>query len=417
MRPMKDSGIEWIGEIPEGWEVRKIKDYSKIKSGDYISKDAYIENGIYDIIGSNGKIGEFCNKNICKESIIVGRVGAVGSLRICNNCWITDNALIIEQNDNLNRKYLFYCLGNVDFLAFNTGTAQPLMTGKQLSNTIIPFPSLNEQLAIADYLDKKCELIDTTIEKQKTVIEKLKSYKQSLITEAVTKGLDPNVKMKSSGIEWIEGIPEGWEVKKLKYLGELNSNGVDKKIQEGEKLFKSVHYVNVYNNSLREINNNEDYLVISATDEKANSCTLLKGDVLLTNSSETPDDMGHSTVIFENLNSTLFGYHLMRFRPKVKIYLQFEKYLFGSYYMRKWFEYYSTGITRYGVSYDGFSNALIILPPFSEQQAIADYLDAKCSQIDNAINIKQKLIDKLADYKKSLIYECVTGKKEVLVNA
>ena len=224
-------------------------------------------------------------------------------------------------------------------------------------------------------------------------------------------------KTKPSGIEWIGDIPEEWEVRKLKYLGDLNANGVDKKIQDGEKLFKAVHYMNVYNNSLSEIKNSEDYLIISAADEKASSCTLLKGDALFTNSSETPDDMGHSTVILENLNSTLFGYHLMRFRPKVKIYLQFEKYLFGSYYMRKWFEYRSIGMTRYGVSYSDFANVLIILPKLSEQQSIADYLDSKCAGINNVIIEKQKLIDKLTDYKKSLIYECVTGKKEVMINA
>ncbi|MHB8276984.1 MAG: restriction endonuclease subunit S [Candidatus Humimicrobiaceae bacterium] len=214
--------------------------------------------------------------------------------------------------------------------------------------------------------------------------------------------------MKDSGVEWIGEIPTDWKVVKLKYLGDLDANGVDKKIQDGEKLFKSVHYMNVYNNSLSEIKNSEDYLIISANDIKANSCNLLKGDVLFTNSSETPDDMGHSTVVIESLTNTLFGYHLMRFRPKVKIHLQFEKYLFGSYYMRKWFEYRSIGMTRYGVSYSDFANVLIILPPLSNQQAIADYLDTKCSIIDSTIEKQKLVIEKFKSYKQSLITEAVT---------
>jgi type I restriction enzyme S subunit len=214
--------------------------------------------------------------------------------------------------------------------------------------------------------------------------------------------------MKDSGIKWIGEIPEEWEVKKLKYLGDLNSNGVDKKIVDGETLYKSVHYMNVYNNSLKEINNSDDYLIISTNDLKAKSCTLEKGDVLFTNSSETPEDMGHSTVVYEKLYNTLFGYHLMRFRPKIELYLKFEKYLFGSYYMRKWFEFRSVGMTRYGISYSEFAEALIILPILSEQQSIADYLDRKCELIDNTIEKQKSVIEKLKLFKQSIITEVVT---------
>src|SRR5665647_1063111 len=188
--------------------------------------------------------------------------------------------------------------------------------------------------------------------------------------------------MKDSGIEWIGKVPEKWDVKKLKYLGNLSANGVDKKIQDEEKLFKSVHYMDVYNNSLSDIGNSEEYLVISANDSKEKECTLEKGDVLFTNSSETPEDMGHSAVICENLRNTLFGYHLMRFRPICEIVLEFEKYLFGYYYMRKWFEYRSIGMTRYGISHGDFAEASIVIPSLKEQQTIADFLDRKCALID-----------------------------------
>ena len=141
---------------------------------------------------------------------------------------------------------------------------------------------------------------------------------------------------------------------------------------------------------------------------------MIQGDVLFTNSSETAEDMGTSTVVAEDLVNTLFGYHLMRFRPYSKVlWYKYEKYLFSSNYMRKWFEYNSVGITRFGLSQRGFSESQIIYAPYEEQIKIADFLDKKCNVIDSAISKKEQLIEKLEEYKKSLIYECVTGKREV----
>ncbi|MBC3889219.1 hypothetical protein GH810_12935 [Acetobacterium paludosum] len=215
-------------------------------------------------------------------------------------------------------------------------------------------------------------------------------------------------KIKDSGIEWIGEIPEDWKVQKLKYLGRLTSNGVDKKIKEGQKLFKSVHYMDVYRNSLKELQNSDDYLVISADDDKRSSCQLNKGDVLFTNSSETPDDIGHSTVIKEDLENILFGYHLMRFRPGCRMELHYEKYLFGSYYIRKWFEYRAIGMTRYGLSRADFEEILIVLPSLAEQTQIGIVLDRKCTKIDETIEMEKQVIEKLKAYKQSVITEAVT---------
>lgn len=214
--------------------------------------------------------------------------------------------------------------------------------------------------------------------------------------------------MKDSGIEWIGEIPQGWNVIRLRYLGELNSSGVDKKMRESEKKYKSIHYVDVYRNSLHEITSSDKYLEISASDDKAAACKLRAGDVLFTNSSETPDDIGCSTVISEDLDDTLFGYHLMRFRPTEKMYLPFEKYLFGNQYIRNWFAYNANGITRYGVNYNTFADAWIFIPDYDEQQLIADYLDKKCAEIDTVIVSKQKANELLKEQRQSIIYEAVT---------
>jgi len=214
-------------------------------------------------------------------------------------------------------------------------------------------------------------------------------------------------KMKQSGIEWIGEIPEGWTVKKMRFLGVLNSSGVDKKIREGEPCFKAVHYNDVYNNSLSEIGNREEYLTVSANDTKKGNL-LNKGDVLFTTSSEIPEDIGHSTVVKEDLDNTLFGYHLMRLRDNGAIALHYKKYLFGNYYIKSWFGFRAKGITRYGITYIDFADAVILIPPYDIQERIANFLDKKCAEIDKVISSKEKQNELLKEQRQSIIYEAVT---------
>ena len=215
-------------------------------------------------------------------------------------------------------------------------------------------------------------------------------------------------KMKDSGIPWIGQIPEGWTVRKLRFLGSLDSNGVDKKTREDEPLFKAVHYMDVYKNSLGEIGNSEDYLVISAPSEKGAACALFQGDVIFTNSSETPDDIGHSAVVKQDLDNTLFGYHLTRFRPFEKMALRFEKYLFGNQYLKSWFASRATGITRYSITYQDFAEALLPVPSVPEQERIAAYLDEKCEEIDRVIAAKERQNELLQAQRAAIISETVT---------
>ena len=215
------------------------------------------------------------------------------------------------------------------------------------------------------------------------------------------------MQMKDSGIEWIGEIPADWEVRKLRYFGHLDSSGVDKKIREGEPLFKSIHYTNVYNNSFSELGNRDDYLVVSA-DESKMKCKLVRGDVLFTNSSETAKDIGHSVVIKEDLSDTLFGYHLMRLRPTEKVVLEYEKYMFGNRYLKEWFGLRANGITRYGINYIDFADALILIPPIALQEKIALFLDSRCAEIDVVIAAKQRQNELLKEQRHSIVYEAVT---------
>lgn len=220
--------------------------------------------------------------------------------------------------------------------------------------------------------------------------------------------MKPYEKYKESRIPWVDELPVAWEEFRLRYLGALDAGGVDKKINEGESLYKSVHYMDVYRGSLRNIFDSPNYLIVSATPQKRDKCILRKGDVLFTTSSETPNDIGHSCVIGEDLNDTLFGYHLLRLRVTDKIDFQFRKYLFGANYLRTWFSYRAVGMTRYGISNIDFADARIMIPPIDEQKKISNYLDQKVSQIDGLIQNKQELIDLLKEQRISVICSAVT---------
>ena len=170
-REMKDSGIEWIGEIPKNWEIRKIKNVSEINSGEYISKEDYELQGTFDIIGSNGKIGEINKTNINKKVITTGRVGSIGTSHIVQDVWVTDNALIIEVKKNILLEYLAYIIPILPYQIISTGTAQPLITATILKNQYIPYSNLHEQQTIADFLMENVLAIDSVIVKIKETLK------------------------------------------------------------------------------------------------------------------------------------------------------------------------------------------------------------------------------------------------------
>lgn len=218
----------------------------------------------------------------------------------------------------------------------------------------------------------------------------------------------PYEKYKPSGIEWLNQIPDDWHVSKMRFAGELNSSGVDKKIRADEDLVKSIHYVDVYRNQLSEIGESNNYLVVSVPVGKHYKCNLKLGDVLFTNSSETPDDIAKSVVIKQDLKDTLFGYHLMRFRPHPIFVTEYLKYLFGNKLTHSWFSFRANGITRFGITYLDFADAKIVIPPMPEQKAIANFLDSKTDIIKLQIEKIEHMIKLLKEKREALIVKAVT---------
>lgn len=277
-------------------------------------------------------------------------------------------------------------------------------------NAQIPITSYQEQTQIVNFLDRKTEQIDELIRIKERRIELLQEQRTALINQTVTKGLDPNVEIKPSGVEWIGEIPAHWEIKRLKHVAKILPSNVDKHIYPDEIQVRLCNYTDVYYN---------DYITVDTVLKKG-SCkereftkfVLRKGDVIITKDSETPDDIGVPTFVKDNLDNVVCGYHLTLIRP----YACLGEFIFRfiqSDRTRRYFELESNGITRYGLGKPSIENLLLPIPTDSEQQQIANFLDRKTEQIDDLIATEHQKIKLLKEYRQSLISEAVTGKIDV----
>lgn len=275
----------------------------------------------------------------------------------------------------------------------------------------VAVPDYDEQQAIADYLDKTCSKIDKIIAEAKASIDEYKELKQSVIFEAVTKGLDKNVEMKNSGYDFIGCIPSEWEMFKVRHLGTAQ-NG----ISIGGDAFGSGHpfvsYGDVYKNY--SLPKTVDKLVQSSEEDRKRY-SVEKGDWFFTRTSETIEEVGFSCVCEETIPDAVFAGFLIRVRPfNNRIYTGFAKYYFRSNHLRTFFVKEMNLVTRASLAQGLLKDAPVVVPPYDEQIEIANYLENKCEIIDGVIKDKESTINDLEAYKKSLIYEVVTGKRRVI---
>jgi len=212
-------------------------------------------------------------------------------------------------------------------------------------------------------------------------------------------------KYKDSGIAWIGEIPEGWEVKKLKYISDANPSNVDKKSKENEDTIYLCNYVDVYKNEF--IDDSLDFMKATATENQIEKFILKKGDILVTKDSESPDDIANPTLVVQDFDNVVCGYHLTHIKPKT-IYGAYLFRFFQTKYLESYFEVSANGVTRYGLSVDKFNSALILCPPLNEQKKIATYLTQKTKEIDTLITQKEQLLKLYEEEKRAIINGAVT---------
>lgn len=392
----KNSGIPWIGLIPEDWKYLKFKYSGKFEKGKlpFSTNNDGVGNPIIGASEMNGKSPTLYTEQqdipMCNtDDVLILWDGANAGL-IANNQQgiVSSTAVKYACKDNrCNKEYIYYQYKTFEryFKSKVSGTTIPHMNMKFINDCPLLLPPLPTQQRIADFLDRKCAEIDELAALQETMIAELKRYKQSVITEAVTKGLDPNVPMKDSGVEWIGKIPEGWEVRAIKTLATLKSGS---NITTEDFLKDDNGYPVYGGNGLRgyysQYSNEGDYVLIGRQGALCGNINYARGKFWATD---------HAVVCY----------------PKCEFCLTW----FGESLRAMNLNQYSLSAAQPGLSVDRIKNLLMVVPPLSEQQAIADYLDEKCSEIDELIAIKQQKIEQLKEYKKSVIFEYVTGKKEV----
>lgn len=431
MREMKDSGIEWIGEIPKEWKVCRIKELfhevnERCENGNDFTLLSVSE--YYGVSLKSQRINEddmlthaetLDGYKVCKPDDIVMNIMLAWkrALGVSNFEGIVSPAYCVYRaNAELNAKYFHY-LYRTDIYAnlfkqFSTGIIDSrlrLYPDKFLSLKC-QFPPLNEQCNISAYLDTKCAKIDSIIEKQEKVIEKLKAYKLAVITEAVTKGLNPDVKMKDSEYEFIGPIPDHWDVCRLRNIG-TPQNGLSKGGDFFGHGYPFVSYGDIYRNYKLPENVNG---MVETTEAERIQYSVKSGDIFFTRTSETIEEVGFSCVCEKTIENATFAGFVIRVRPFTDDLLtSFAKYYFRSNHHRYYLVKEMNLVTRASLGQNLLKNMPVLIPPKPEQQRIAEYLDKKCSAIDKLIEQKQAIIVKLKEYKKSLIYEVVTGKKEI----
>ena len=421
MREMKDSGIAWIGEIPREWEVANIgactnevacpntdcseSNALQFKMGSIISKKGGDSKYHPDTLAAYTKVkkGDIVINGLnLSFDLISQRVGLVRETGV-----ITSTYLTLRPTELLYSNYLAYLFKAYDnckaFHGMGRGLRQ-ILSYNELKKYFLVLPPLSEQHLISSYLDAKCSEIDSALSLQEQMISELRAYKQSLITETVTHGLNPNAKMKNSGVEWIGEVPEGWEVGRLKdRISFINGYA-----------FKSDNFtIDVGVNVIRigDIGEVIDFkgCVKAVVDDviSLQPYKILENDILIAMSGATTGKCCIAKDVDEAYINQRVG--IIRSTDYAYIY-----YSLQTNYLQEYINLHNAGSAQPNISSSAIGNYPIPLPPLSEQRSIASFLDEKCAEIDALIVLREKKMEALKEYKKSLIYECVTGKKQVI---
>ncbi len=435
----KDSGVEWIGEIPNEWKLLRLKHIveQKITDGPH-ETPVFVESGVpflsaesikgnkIDLKSKRGDISQEQHSLYAKKSQV-----KKWDILFCKSGSTTGKSAIVDFEEEVgiwsplaiirskailaNQKYVFASMQSIPFrlqveTAWTFGT-QPNIGMGSLENLFIVLPSLSEQTVIANYLDQKTTELDTLITKKERLIELLQEERTAIINQAVTKGLDPDVEMKDSGVEWLGEIPAHWDSKPLRYVGDTQ-NGISAGAEYFGLGFPFVSYGDVYKNPILP-----NYVsgLANSTEKERSNFSVKKGDVLFTRTSETVEEIGIASTCLEDIENVVYAGFLIRFRPYENLLFEgFSKYYFRNNIHRIFFIKEMNIVTRASLSQGLLKRLRVLLPGIQEQIDISNYLDNKTTEVDNLISKTNQEITLLKEYKTALISEVVTGKVKVI---
>ncbi|PWQ96022.1 restriction endonuclease subunit S [Leucothrix pacifica] len=435
-----ETDIEWFQKIPEHWSLMRLKwTNDDIKNGVWGGE----KNGIDDLvcirvadfdrskllvddsrltlrsIEEKERAGRLLKRgDLLLEKSGGGEMQLVGAVIQFDKDYdaVTSNfiARLSVARDFFSR-YLTYLHAylysiNLTYRSIKQSTGIQNLDSGFYFNEVIAIPSLQEQTKIASFLDFKTAQLDCLIEKKKVLIEKLNEQRIAVITQAVTKGLKPDVLMKNSEIEWLGEVPEHWNVLKLRFLGECQ-NGINIGAEYFGRGYPFVSYGDVYNN--RQLPREVKGLVESSENDRK-LFSVNTGDILFTRTSETIEEIAMASVCMKSIEDSAFAGFLIRFRPHQDgLIKEFSEYYFQNALLRAFFVKEMNLVTRASLSQELLKNLPVLLPPQNEQKAIADYLGGVVKKIDGMVTLNQQTIEKLEEYRTALITAAVTGKIDV----
>lgn len=413
----------WLGEVPKHWGLKRVGYYFEERREKVSDKDfsplSVTKNGIVPQLQNAAKSDDGDNRKLVRKGDFVinsrsDRKGSSGLSQLDGSISLINT--VITPSSELRGAYIHHLFRSTPFqeeyYRFGKGIVADLWSTNysEFKNIVIPIPSTDEQLKIANFLDIEIAKIDDLIHKQQLLIDQLRLKKYVEISSAVTVGLEkPNKKKYIS--DWLTAIPAHWEVKKLKHIANIFASNVDKKTLEGQKSIKLCNYTDVYYHD--KITEELEFMCASATEDQIVKFELKAGDVIITKDSETPDDIGIAAFVPNDIKGVICGYHLSIVRPKQDIDGSFLKRLFDSNYVKSSWMVLANGVTRYGLGQYAIGNLKVPVPPIDEQIKIVQYLDGLAESIDSLMNKSLKSIEILKERRASLISAAVTGKIDV----
>ncbi len=443
----KDSGVEWIGEIPKGWEIKKLKFLvdkkgfirgpfgGSLKVEEFVSSGFKVyeqKNAIYEDIEigdsyvDEEKFREMERFSVKYKDFIFSCSGTIGRSYLVPENFepgIINQALLIIRFSKENRivhnfiSIIFKGFGFQEQVIDNSqgGAMKNLVGVDKFKNIKIPVPPTSEQKQISDYLDRKTQQIDDLIEKTELKIELLKEQRSSLINQCVTKGLDPNVQMKDSGVEWIGEIPKGWKITKSKFISTFINGYSFKSDNWKETGIPVIRMSNIGVDGKLKITEKNLRFVDETTFELAKNFQIKKGDILICMTDMNPKMLWlGSTVRFNEEEKYLLNQRVGITRINdAEVDIVFYSYLSNTSFVKDQLKTSVYPNVQTNLSVDPIRNSILLLPPLSEQKHISEHLDKETSKIDQMVDTETKRIDLLKEYRQSLISNVVTGKIDV----
>ena len=429
----KDSGVEWLGLVPQHWNSRQLKflctcnddvlaesmppayeieyiDIGSVSASEGISKT---ETMLFS--GAPSRARRVVRDGDVIISTVRTYLEAIASIdNPPPNLVVSTGFAVIRPNQHLHKKFAAYCLRTSGFIkeviARSVGVSYPAINASDLINIKAPLPKFGEQEKIANFLDHETAKIDTLIAKQQELIKLLKEKRQAVISHAVTKGLNPNAPMRDSGVEWLGEVPEHWDVDRLRYLGEFQ-NGINIGAESFGSGFPFVSYGDVYRN---ETLPKEGSGLVESSEKDRTLYSVEFGDVLFTRTSETIEEIGFASTCLATIEDASFAGFLIRFRPKKDaIDPHFSKYYFRSNLLRVFFVKEMNLVTRASLSQDLLKKLPVSLPPLREQKEISAFLDSCSAIFEKLIKNAESAIDLIKERRTALISAAVTGKIDV----